>query len=394
MDKEALSVVDSVASNQQGEARIVKGKITPAVITFTALLLLTGTINIIAFKTQGYVYNFKHGFVQSLLMFTGQFLNLITFNAQLMLSPKFRLEHFQDVAQEARENNRAIGVSKLILGFPSFFDAMATTLQNFALLLMPASVTQLLSGGTIITSCIISKIMLGRPIHRHHIVGNISALIGFTLVGLSSLVNDDATARYSVAGEILGIILVLLSLIIQGTQINVEELVMMKYVVPPQRMVGMEGMLGIIWTIMWLGIFSYFNCPDNGLCDIGGYLEDPVMGVKQIFGSTGLTLWSILIIFSIMFFNLSSLNLTKRMSCIYTAFWSATRTVVVWVVSVVLGLETWNWKSSPIEVAGFVFLLVGNLTYNEIIEWKCFGLNKKLQKYMVVKPSDDAISNS
>jgi hypothetical protein len=352
--------------------------------------LITGTINIIAFKTQGYVYNFKHGFVQSLLMFTGQFLNLITFNASLMFSPKARKEHFRDVLMEAKECGRAIHVSKLVLGFPSFFDAIATTLQNFALLLMPASVTQLLSGGTIITSCIISKIMLDRPIHRHHVVGNVSALIGFTLVGLSSLVNEDAAERYSLGGEILGIILILLSLIVQGTQINAEELIMMKYVVPPQRMVGMEGFLGITWTIMWLGIFSYFQCPDNGLCDIGGYLEDPVMGVKKIMESTGLLLWSVLIIFSIMLFNLSSLNLTKRMSCIYTAFWGATRTVVVWVVSITLGLETWNWSSSPIEVAGFVFLLVGNLTYNEIIEWKIFGLNKKLSKYQVVKQSDEA----
>lgn len=169
---------------------------------------------------------------------------------------------------------------------------------------------------------------------------------------------------------------------------------MMKYVVPPQRMVGMEGFLGIIWTMCWLAIFSYFSCPDNGLCDIGGYLEDPVIGVKMILDNKGLLAWSILIIFSIMFFNLSSLNLTKRMSCIYTAFWSATRTVVVWIVSITLGLETWNWKSSPIEVAGFIFLLVGNLTYNEIIEWKFFGLNKKLEKYKVVKPSDETASNA
>ena len=94
-----------------------------------------------------------------------------------------------------------------------------------------------------------------------------------------------------------------------------------------------------------------------------------------------------------MLFNLSSLNLTKRMSCIYSAFWSATRTLVVWVVSVIVGLETWNWKSSPIEVAGFVFLLLGNLTYNEIIEWKLLGLNKKLQKYQVVKTESEHSEN-
>lgn len=383
-----MSAVDSKRESailSPPNSQIVKGKITPAVITFTVMLLVTGTINIIGFKSQSQFYGYKHGFFQSMLMFTGQYLNLIAFNVQMMISPSNRKAHFEELQAEAKENNRKIRVSKFILGCPSFFDTIASSLQNIALLLLPASVTQLLSGGTIIASCIISKIMLNRSIHRHHVLGNVLALIGFTLVALSSLVNDDATERYSVGGEILGIILVLLSLAIQGTQYNLEELIMMKYAVPVQRMVGMEGLLGIIWTFCWAVGLSYFACPNNELCDIKGYLEDPITGLREIMTQPGLAFWCLVCILSVMLFNLSSLNLTKRMSCIYSAFWSATRTLVVWIVSIIVGLETWNWSSSPIQVLGFVFLLVGNLTYNEIIEWKLLGLNKKLQKYQVVK---------
>ncbi len=359
-----------------------KSKIDLTVIIFTATLLVSGTVNTIGFKSQGYFYNFKHGFLQSFLMFTGQFLNLVVFNLRLVFSPKAQEEHFLGLVQEGREFNRNVRVSKLLIGFPSFFDTIASSLQNVALLLLPASVNQLLCGGSIMTSCIISKFMLGRQIYRHHWLGNIFALIGFTLVGYSSLINDDATERYSFAGEILGIVMVAISLVLQGIQLNLEELIMIKNAVEPQRMVGMEGFLGLIWTLVWIMVFSFVKCTDTYMCDIGGYLEDPVIGLKEILSNKGLFFWSLVTVTSVMFFNMSSMNLTKRVSCIYSAFWSATRTACVWIVSLLVGLETWNWSSSPIQFAGFVILVTGNLTYNEIIEWKMFGLNKKLAKYL------------
>ena len=374
--KENDSVVSSAAAGNK------KSKIDLTVIIFTATLLVSGTINTIGFKSQGYFYNFKHGFLQSFLMFTGQFLNLVIFNIRLATSPKAQEEHFLGIVQEGKEFNRNVRVSKLLIGCPSFFDAIASSLQNVALLLLPASVNQLLCGGTIVTSCIVSKFMLGRQIYRHHWLGNVFALIGFTLVGFSSLINEEAAERYSLAGEILGIIMVGCSLVLQGIQLNLEELIMIKNAVEPQRMVGMEGFLGLTWTFVWMIIFSYFKCTDNYMCDIGGYLEDPIIGIKEIFAQSGLFFWCSVTVISVMFFNMSSMNLTKRVSCIYSAFWSATRTACVWIVSLLVGLETWNWTSSPIQFVGFVCLVTGNLTYNEMIEWKVFGLNKKMAKYL------------
>ena len=75
--------------------------------------------------------------------------------------------------------------------------------------------------------------------------------------------------------------------------------------------------------------------------------------------------------------------LTKHVSCVFRAFWDATRTVTVWAISVLLGLESLSWQGSPIQLAGFVFLVVGNLTYNEVIEWKFWGINKYMSKYDV-----------
>ena len=47
-------------------------------------------------------------------------------------------------------------------------------------------------------------------------------------------------------------------------------------------------------------------------------------------------------------------------------------------------MESITYPSSLVQLFGFVFLILGNLTYNEILEWKCFGLNKNLKKYLIV----------
>ena len=54
------------------------------VIVYTALLLISGTTNTIAFTVQSNVYGFKHGVVQTSLMFLGEYLNLFIVNILLV----------------------------------------------------------------------------------------------------------------------------------------------------------------------------------------------------------------------------------------------------------------------------------------------------------------------
>ena len=115
---------------------------------------------------------------------------------------------------------------------------------------------------------------------------------------------------------------------------------------------------------------------------MGGYAEDPVVGFNEMFTNYKIGLMSLLIICSILFFNLNGITLTKHVSCVFRAFWDATRTVSVWFVSLALGLETLVWRSFFIQMLGFLLLVCGNLTYNEVIEWKIFGINKYMSKYL------------
>ena len=66
---------------------------------------------------------------------------------------------------------------------------------------------------------------------------------------------------------------------------------------------------------------------------MGGYFEDPITGVIEIFSKPWLLFWCCAAVCSILFFNLNSLTLTKHVSCVFSQFWNATRTISVWVLS-------------------------------------------------------------
>ena len=122
---------------------------------------------------------------------------------------------------------------------------------------------------------------------------------------------------------------------------------------------------------------------------MGSYVEDPIQGYKIMFTDYKIGIMSCVIICSILFFNLNGITLTKHVSCVFRAFWDATRTVTVWFFSVLIGLETLELKSSSIQLVGFIFLILGNFTYNEIIKWKCLGKNTyESEDYVNQKKTD------
>ena len=55
--------------------------------------------------------------------------------------------------------------------------------------------------------------------------------------------------------------------------------------------------------------------------------------------------------------------------------------VTIWIVCIFIGIETFSIRSLVLQMVGFLFLLIENFTYNEMIEWILFGSNKKMSKY-------------
>jgi len=144
---------------------------TTKVIVATVIMLISGTMNTLSFKLENQ-QNFKHGMVQTALMFFGEYLNILLFGLMLIPSNK-RTEEFTEHCAKASKAKPAKdpNPSKLWIALPAFMDSCGSSLQVVPLLLIPASVNQMLRGGVIVFTCAFSKIFLKKQVYRHHILG-------------------------------------------------------------------------------------------------------------------------------------------------------------------------------------------------------------------------------
>lgn len=360
---------------------------TPNVIFSTVVMLLSGTMNTLSFKLENR-QNFKHGQFQSSLIFIGEYLTLLIYGIAQSNKRK-QEEHFYDLVDTAENQGKSLHLSKFLMAIPSFFDTVGSILQLVATQLLPASVIQMLRGGVIIFTSIFSRIILGRIVHRHQIFGLSICLVGFVLVGIASIVAPtDPTvinANTGVGGIVLGLVLSVTSIICFGLQFIVEEKIQMTNEIPPMRMIGLEGLFGVLFMLMWINLSHFIPCPSQSLCNVYSSFEDIIPAVNQIFSNGLQMFWCVCTIFSIMLFNVYGLTLTKNVSSVFRSFWDATRTITVWIFSIMFGLEIFIFKAFIIQVFGFIFQIIGNFIYNEVIEIPFFNMNKYLRKYQIVK---------
>jgi drug/metabolite transporter (DMT)-like permease len=99
----------------------------------------------------------------------------------------------------------------------------------------------MLRGGIIVIIAIVSVLFLGRKLYRHHYLGLFMVIMGITLVGASAVLfpddkkdptpdpspNPDPTPQYENVS--LGIIIMLISLLLQAGIFISEEVIMKKY---------------------------------------------------------------------------------------------------------------------------------------------------------------------
>lgn len=366
--------------NNQGDAR--KKIFTGAVIISTIGLCLADTLTIVSLKIQGTTHKFKYSGVQTFLLFIGEYFNLIVFSIPLILSKKYRNKHFKELKQEAEENELKLKFTKLWCALPCLIECLSSGLLFTSLLLLPASISNMLQGAQIVATCLFSKWINNNPILIHHYVGVGLATFGFFLVGLAGYKgSQDETYDdmvYTTHGYILGLLCILGNLVFHSLQTNIEEKIMRTNAIQPQRIVGLEGMFGMIWMFGIVMILNFIPCPESQLCMMGGYYEDVALALDQIVNDKGLMFWCFVTCFAIFFFNLCGMILIQRVNAVYKVFWDNTLSIFIWATCVVLGFEKIVIENFGIQAGGYVFLILGNLTYNEIIRFRFWGLDKDL----------------
>jgi len=156
--------------------------------------------------------------------------------------------------------------------------------------------------------------------HRHHFLGLGVVVTALFLVGLSSFVEKSGTPSTRET-NVLGIVMMLLSLLFSGIQFVVEEALLSKYSTHPLKVVGYEGLWGTLVYEVTLVIMQHISCDGLSekvradLCavnDLGEWrLEDTIFALRQMAANGFLFFLVIGVTFTIAFYNFCGVSVTR-----------------------------------------------------------------------------------
>jgi hypothetical protein len=148
-------------------------------------------------------------------------------------------------------------------------------------------------------------------------------------------------------------------------------------------MVGWEGVFGLTVQLGLLLIMTFVPCGfgvDACVFSQGGmpFIESAGSYFREAGENVFLLLFIILGIFSIATFNVTGVTVTKYINALARSICDVTRTVIVWIVGIIVTLSAgalkpnYKWElinggAISVQLLGFLVLIAGNLVYNKII---------------------------
>ncbi|CAI2162448.1 12243_t:CDS:2 [Funneliformis geosporum] len=266
-----------------------------------------------------------------------------------------------------------------LFGLPTLCDICGTTvrvktffyvkdLMNVGLIYTSASVYQMLRGAVVLFTGVSIVGMSSILFPSVKVLGssenlsvNETEIISSTDPTHSIIITDSNSAydnKNSTTDAFIGVFFVLFAQIFTASQFVIEEKIMERYRVKPLRAVGLEGIFGLL-TVLFGATILYFII---GIHHPDGYFDIPA-GWNQIISFKQIWITGIAICFSIAFFNFFGLSVTRRLSATARSTIDTSRIVLVWTVSLFLGWESFSW----LQVIGFVVLVLGTFTFNNVI---------------------------
>jgi drug/metabolite transporter (DMT)-like permease len=340
------------------------------------LLVFSGSLNTLSVKwmdntsaegRDGKERRFNHPFFQTSAMFLGEILCLITFRIAYYFLKKKNSEmasvHY--LTRGSRNFNR------FILLPAAFLDCMATVLMYFGLTMTQASSFLMLRGSVIIFVAVLSICFLSRRLKLYEWIGIASIIVGLILVGIadgqkSSSADDD---NHETSEIIVGDILIIIAQIVTALQMVYEEIYVSRMDISPLECVGLEGVFGFLIVTLAMVPMFYIRAPDSMKNNnAGGVIEDAPDALAQIANNLMLLPPTLGVILSIAFYNFAGVSVTKEISATTRMVLDSIRTLVVWAFGLSIGFEVFHWM----QLVGFLFLITGICSYNDLIFTKIF----------------------
>ncbi|KAK8895491.1 hypothetical protein M9Y10_023958 [Tritrichomonas musculus] len=394
-----------------------------AELALAGIMLSTGSLNTISKKVMyqtdgtnidGGIEKYQKPWLCTLVMFCGESMCMIFFylfalyfkctkkpseqlNTPILISDtsdKTTQQKIQFVSREETERDPTGGLRWKFPFFVALFascDLLSTTLTGIGLVFCNASIVQMLRGFVIVFTMLFAWAFLHRKPKVYQVLGVVFALSGLVMVGGSAVLNESSEggSKHDIKDTLLGIGLVLCSQVFSSVQFVFEEKLLKQNTgktapIPSLFLVGSEGIAGAILSIcVALPTVNAIHGSDHGS------YENLKNSVYMLFHNTQITVLQFLYFISISFFNWSSFVYSKALSATARTLVDALRTILVWIVMASIyplthkeygeGISVW----SLLQAVGFVFMLLGTTTHNNIA-----GVGEKLTKCCTQKKID------
>eukprot|EP00769_Ergobibamus_cyprinoides_P000901 gnl/Ergobibamus_cyprinoides/191.p1 GENE.gnl/Ergobibamus_cyprinoides/191~~gnl/Ergobibamus_cyprinoides/191.p1 ORF type:complete len:398 (-),score=190.63 gnl/Ergobibamus_cyprinoides/191:29-1117(-) len=263
--------------------------------------------------------------------------------------------------------------SYCLIGVPALFDMVATTLMTYGLEFIDVSVMQMLRGSMVIFSGLLCRFALKRTIYFHQWIAIATTACACVIVGISAILNSSTSATAGPASEqIFGCLMVVLSQLVQASQIVAEDFLLSSVNAAPLQVVGMEGVWGSLVTFFIFMPLAYL-IPGND----NGHSEDWFDTMEMLHNNSQIVHTAMVYWICILVLNYSGMLVTSELTAVHRTIFESVRTIAIWITDLLIYYvfspdsvygESWT-TYSWLQLAGFFVLVFSTFFYNAMVRF-------------------------
>ena len=254
---------------------------------YMLMYLLTGSATTLIIKAMDLIiindHNFAHPYVQCTNLFIGESLCLLVYKVYKFIKrKKNRTSEYRRLSRLPSLNLSMVYKRLGLLSFsiPGILYMFSIYLMFIGLFLSAASVYQIIRGIISVPVLIYSLIFLKRRVYRHQLLGVFLITAGVIIVGIDSIIQKSETSK----DPVMGAVLLILSQFIAAGVFVLEEYLMLNISVEPIEAVGIEGIVGLFFSLIILIILNLIPCDNSDFC-YGGNVENTLAVLNEVFNN-------------------------------------------------------------------------------------------------------------
>ena len=306
---------------------------------------------------------FRHAWIYQNIMYFSELMTYFVYHNF------YNDEEFRNL----KENKNKIPPPRKLLILSTIMAFFYTILTTFGLLLLPGSVFQMFRSSIILVTFIFSFFLTKNKHYIHHYIGLSLTLIGLISIAISTY-SDSNIDRLEI---ILGIITTLIGIIAMAFNYTLEENITKKFLCHPMQCIYIEGFYGFILSCTVITILYFIPCNTDNKIILKFCNEDDeklrgenyFFAIKQVISTPKALICILLYAIFISTTNNTGCAFSKHTSGTARAVVDTLRSIFVWIFFMMPFNNVKNRETfKPLQFIGFIFLIAGNVFYNNLLK--------------------------